>query len=200
MKSEKVNNQVDISEFWRWFRNIAEALAVNVENSMLLRELDGRVSNLNPKLSWEIGPGLYKPWQLVISPNLDRDLRETARLIIAQAPALSTWEFYAARQPKQWNYRLEMGSDKVPVDASEWAFVLLRYPNGTHEILLEAKNLPPLSKDERWEAAAITLESILGEDIVLDRVSEFELVDKLEPRFAEKKRPIQQLRQAVAGN
>jgi hypothetical protein len=68
-----------------------------------------------------------------------------------------------------------------------------------HEILLQGKGLPPLSDDERWQAAAITLESILGEDMVLDRVNEFELVDQLEPRFAERERPIQHLREAVSG-
>lgn len=187
------------SEFWNWFRDIAGALASNVEDSMLLRELDRRVRQLDPKLSWEIGPGLSKSWQLVISPNMDRELRGRAREVVGRAPALAEWEFHSARQPKEWHYKVEMGADKVPLDASAWTFVLLQYPEGAHEILIEGKNLPPLSDDERWQAAAITLESILGEDIVLDRVDEFELVDELEPRFAERARPIQQLRDAVAG-
>jgi len=197
-KPKKRKNQV--SEFWDWFRDVADALAANVENSSLLTKLDSRVRNLDPNLSWEIGPGLSKPWQLVISPNLNRDLRERAREIVARAPTLRAWEFHTARQPKEWNYKLELGGDKVPVDASDWTFVLLKYPNGVHEILLRGKGLPPLSDDERWQAAAITLESILGEDMVLDRVDEFELVDKLEPRFAESERPIQHLREAVAGS
>jgi len=201
MKSENrsTRKRRTISEFWNWFRDIAGALASNVEDSTLLKELDRRVRELDPKFSWEIGPGLSKSWQLVISPNLNRDLREKARAIVARAPALPAWEFHAARQPKKWQYKVELGSDKMPIDASAWTFVLLQYPDGIHEILLKGKCLPPLSETERWQAAAITLESILGEDMVLDRVDEFELVDQLEPRFAERERPIQQLRDAVAG-
>jgi hypothetical protein len=192
-------NLEQIKEFWNWFREVAEALAVNAENAALVRELDRKVRNLNPRLSWEIGPGLSKPWQLAISPNLDRNLREEARAIVARAPLLPAWEFHAARQPKEWHYKLELGGDKVPLDASAWTFVLLRYPDGAHEILLKGKGLPPLSDNERWQAAAITLEGILGEDVLLDTVDEFELVNELEPRFAERERPIQNLREAVMG-
>lgn len=73
----------------------------------------------------------------------------------------------------------------------------MRYPDGSHELLLQGENLPPLDDDDRWQAAAITLESILGEDVLLDKINEFELVDELEPRFAEKRKPIQRLRETV---
>ena len=187
-----------IDEFWLWFREVAPALESNIETPAILKELDTRLRNLNPKLSWEIGPGVFKPCQLVISPNLNRDLRGKAEKIVTGAPVLPAWEFYAARQRKEWQYKLELGGDRLPIDASEWTFVLLRYPDGTHEVLLKGKDLPPLSPDERWQAAAITLESILGEEVVLDRVSEFDLVGKLEPRFADRERPIQRLREALA--
>jgi hypothetical protein len=186
-------------KFWDWFRQVADVLAANVENATLIRELDRQVRSLDPKLSWEIGPGLSKPWQLVISPNLNRGLRETTREIVARAPLLPAWEFHAARQPKKWHYRLELGGDKMPIDASAWTFILIQYPDGSHEVLLKGKDLPPLSKSERWQAAAIALESILGEDMVIDRIDEFELVDELEPRFAGRERPIQRLREAVGG-
>ena len=40
----------------------------------LLEDLDKRIVDLDPMLSWEIGPGSSEPLQLVISPNLDLDL------------------------------------------------------------------------------------------------------------------------------
>jgi hypothetical protein len=64
-------------------------------------------------------------------------------------------------------------------------------------VLLQGYNLPPLNDDERWQAAAITLESILGEDLILDKINEFELVDQLEPRLADKLKPIQVLRDTI---
>jgi hypothetical protein len=190
-----------IDEFWTWFRSIAASLAANVENSSLLEELDLRMRKLDSELSWEIGPGSCEPWQLVISPNLDRDLRPRAEEIISSAPVVEGWEFHSARRPKKWDYKLVMerpdGREPVQLDASHWSFVLLRYPDGRQDLLLQGDNLASLDHDERWQAAAITLESILGEEVLLEKISEFELVDQFEPRFAQKRKPIQELRQAI---
>lgn len=198
MKSEGTD---ETTVFWQWFEAIAGELAANVEDPALLREVDDRMRRIDAALSWEIGPGLSKPWQFVVSPNLDAELREKARAVISAAPALPGWEFRASRRAKAWDYQMQLGSPErsIRLDASTWTFVLLRYPGGGHEVLLRAANLPPLSDDERWQAAAIALESVLGEDAMMDRVGEFELLDELEPRFAEKERPIQELRQAVLG-
>jgi len=76
---------------------------------------------------------------------------------------------------------------------------MLRYPTGTHEVLLKGDELSHLNKDERWQAAAITLESILGEDAILDRIDDFELVDDFGDRFEGKQKPIQNLRQVILG-
>jgi hypothetical protein len=188
-------------KFWNWFSSIAATLKDDVENHTLLQELDARVRDFDARLSWEIGPGSCEPLQLVISPNLDRDLRPRAQKIIARAPVISGWEFHSARRPKDWDFRLLLersaGQPPVEIDVSNWHFVLLRYPDGSQEVLLQGYNLPPLNDDERWQAAAITLESILGEDLILDKINEFELVDQLEPRLADKLKPIQVLRDTI---
>ncbi len=187
--------------FWRWFVGIDQRLRADIEDHDLLRELDRRIRQLGDELSWEVGPGLSKPWQLVISPNLDPDRLHLTKAIVSRAPTLPDWEFHASRQPKDWNYQLELGDapKAIHIDASEWTFVLLRYPDGAHEILLHARNLPTLTDDQRWQAAAITLESILGEEAVLEKAGEFELVEELEERFAAKQKPIRELRKAVLG-
>lgn len=190
-----------IDEFWTWFRSIAASLVANVENSTLLQELDTKINRLGSDLSWEIGPGGCEPWQLVISPNLSRDLRPRAQEIISYAPVVEGWEFHFAKEAERLGYKLLVertdGREPIQLDASHWSFVLLRYPDGGQEILLQGDNLASLDDDERWQAAAITLESILGEEVLLDKISEFELVDELEPRFAEKRKPIQRLRETV---
>jgi hypothetical protein len=192
-----------INEFWRWFCGVAPSLASDVENISLLEELDTRVRKLDAMLSWEVGPGANEPWQLVISPDLNRELRQKAQAIISRAPVLKGWEFYSARRPKEWDYKFVMkrsgGRESIHLDASRWNFVLLQYPDGAHEVLLQGNNLPALDDDERWQAAAVTLESILGEEVLLERIDEFELVERLDPRFEAKAKPIQNLRDAVAG-
>jgi hypothetical protein len=86
---------------------------------------------------------------------------------------LEGWEFYSARRPKEWDYKLcieRAGSEAEPIelDATAWSFVLLEYPDGSREVLLQADTLPKLDADERWQAAAIVLESILGEEVLMD--------------------------------
>lgn len=203
IKAATMKSNRTIDEFWSWFGIAAKALSADVENPALLEELDTRITKLHPKLSWEIGPGRTREWQLVISPNLDRDLRKVAKDIVARAPVVHDWQFYAGRRPKEWDYQVELeiaGDQIVSLDASKWSFVLLKYPDGSHEVLLKGTDIPPsMDKDERWQATAIVLESILGEDVILDKIDDFELVDKLDPRFAEKQRPIHQLSEALHG-
>jgi hypothetical protein len=191
------------SEFWSWFRLTSDAIALNPHDSALLAELDVRVRRLGPKLSWEIGPGLSKPWQLVISPSLNPDLRELTKAIVSASPALRDWEFHSARQPKKWDFKFELedpkGCGPKELDASIWQFVLLKYPDGKNEILLRAEGKTKLTKKQRKLAATIVLESILGEETLLDCVDDFQLVEKLEPRLSKMLRPIQRLRDAVRG-
>jgi len=192
------------AEFWGWFQLVAAQLAEDFTNRQLLTVLDPQIRELNPSLSWEVGPGLVKPSQLVISPNLDRSLLAESRSIVSAAPALPQWEFHWCRQPKEWNYRLEMNSSEggtsLRVDASTWTFVLLQYPDGAREVLLKGRNLPSLTDDERWQAAALVLEGVLGEELMLERVDDFELVDKFDRQFEAKARPISLLRHAMAGS
>jgi len=131
------------------------------------------------------------------------NLRQRTQEIVSQAPVLEGWEFYSARRPKDWDYKFVMersdGRGSIELDASDWGFVLLQYPDGAREVLLQGNNLPALDDDERWQAAAMTLEGILGEEVILEKINEFELADQLEPRFAAQQRPIQGLREAVVG-
>jgi hypothetical protein len=78
--------------------------------------------------------------------------------------------------------------------------VLLKYPEGTNEILLRAENVTGVTNQQRKLAATIVLESILGEETLLDSVDEFQLVKELEPHFRRRQRPIRFLRDAVRGN
>lgn len=195
MKSKSLN------EFWDWFAANAAAIS-SEERPELLNQLDGKLRELDPQLSWEIGPGRVEPWLFSISPNLDKELVSIAKSVVNAAPEIPDWEIYAARQPKQWDYRVALeteGSDRpIHLDASTWQFVLLRYPDGTREVLLTGPSLPPLNDDQRWQVAAIVLEGILGEETLLERIDEFELIPAMEPRFADRLRPIGLLKAAVA--
>src|ERR1700723_2125751 len=92
MKSNK-----HLSEFWQWF--VAHAQDISSESQPeLLKTLDEKLCKIDSRLSWEIGPGRHEPWFLAISPNLDRDLVNNARAVVAAAPEIPGWEFYTPRQ------------------------------------------------------------------------------------------------------
>jgi hypothetical protein len=75
----------------------------------------------------------------------------------------------------------------------------LKYPGGDREIILRAPELQDLDDQCRRQVGEIVLESVLGEDVFLDSVDEFDLVDEFESRFADHARPIERLRAAVTG-
>jgi hypothetical protein len=127
-------------------------------------------------------------------------MRDAAREVVRAAPEIPRWEIHAARQPKDWNYQFQLDASSgktVPVDASQWSFVLLQHPDGSLEILLQGAEALKLDTGDRRQAAAIALESILGEEALLVSNAVFELVPELEPRFAMEARPIKDLREAA---
>lgn len=198
MKSNS-HNAPSAAEFWSWFRAVADSLEVKMENPSLLAELDRSITKLHPSISWELGPGIKKACQLVISPNLNAELFPFTREIVGHAPQLDNWEFYAARQPKPWDYRLEVedtSGSALAFDTSSWTYVLLRYPSGKHEILIKSTVPLPSDKDTGWQIGAIILESILGEETLLDKIDSFTVVDRLEAKFEGKDKPIKELRRA----
>jgi len=138
-----------------------------------------------------------------ISPRLNRDLRELAKSIVAASPALRDWEFHSARQPKKWDFKFELEDPKergpIELEASTWKFVLLKYPDGKNKILLKAEAQTKLTKKQRKLAATIVLESILGEETLLNCVDDYRLVKELELRLTKMPRPIRRLRDAVRG-
>lgn len=107
LDSKRMKSNQLLGEFWKWFADNASAIA-SEKQPQLLDLLDHKLHQVNPRLSWEIGPGRLEPWLLAISPNLDREVAEDAKEVVAVAPEVPGWEFYATRQPKQWDYRVEL--------------------------------------------------------------------------------------------
>jgi hypothetical protein len=188
-------------EFWRWFVANSSRFADDYDQPDLVTALDCRVQALNPKLSWEIGPGTSKQFQLVISPDLNPALRDISLQIVRLAPELADWEFYASRPPKQWSLRFQLdrdnGDGSAEIDAAAWTFVLQKAPSAKYDVLLVAEELQPLTEDERWTAAAIVIESILGEDLLLDTIDRFSIVGAVPPPLTSQNRSIRELKEAV---
>ena len=166
-----------VINFWDWFISVSDELRAGGESGALMTQLDDRLSEIHRGLIWEICPGGLRPRQLTISPNLDPVLRNTAQEIVFAAPVLAHWEFYATRQPKEWNYKIHVGSrngNRIELDVSDWVFLLLQCLNGKQQVLLSCRKMPLLTANQRWQAGADVLCNLLGEDLVMDRIKDFE--------------------------
>jgi hypothetical protein len=121
--------------------------------------------------------------------------------VIEASPNLPEWEFLSSRPPKNWDYVFQLQRDEgeaLRIDASDWTFVLLQYPDRSREILLKGDVAAQISEDERREAATIVLESILGEEKLMDFTGSYELVGDIDACFIASQQPVQRLSEAIS--
>jgi hypothetical protein len=190
-----------IDEFWAWFAQVSDSLIAGIERPELMSRLNDWVRDLHPGLTWEISVGMKTIRQLTISPNFKRDLLPIAQRIVFNAPVLPHWEFYAARTPKEWDYKVLLKSQSerpVELDVKDWVFILLSAPDGGWHVLLSGRNLPLLTDSQRRQAAGDVLCNILGEQLVLDFITEFELVHRFQHYLAQRATSIRFLSVAIA--
>jgi hypothetical protein len=195
-------NTRQIEHFWNWFIDVSDWLIAGIEKEAYMWRLDERLRALHPGLRLEIGPGVSRARQLTISPNLDPELSATAQQIVFAAPVLANWEYCAARQPKEWNYKIHIhvtshGPRPVELDAANWVFILLSSPGGGYYLLLSAPNLPLLTESQRRQAAADVLCNMLGEELVMETIRDFELVYNFHHYLAQRASPIHLLPDAI---
>jgi len=166
-----------IINFWEWFARNCRNFGANFENAHLLGELDAQVKRLG-SFSWEIGPGKTKDHLLVISPSGDVDMLQETKIIIDHAIACDGWEYYYAKQPKQWDLRFFFVTGKgarLEVDAAQWEYVLLRFEDGMFTIIIKASDLQHLDENDKLTAVEIALDGMLGEELRLQTFCEIDV-------------------------
>lgn len=193
-----------IDAFWSWFCGIAGRLEASFDTPALLRQLDHEVRKLG-NLAWELGPGVGAENALTLSPDGDPELLQLTERIVARAPALPRWELFDSRQPREPAYVFSLGggaSDDLAIDASGWRYALLRYRDGGIGLVLEQGNLAGASEADRYLAACILVDGLLGERRRLRWVTDVQPVRALADDLAAKANPVtvlvNHLRQLVA--
>ena len=194
-----MRSQEQVRVFWEWFSRQAPRFGSKFENAKLLRQLDDLVTGLGD-FAWEVGPGEEAENAFVLSPGGDRELLKETRDIVRAAPVVPGWEFHSAKPPKPWEPHFEIQNPEgapFGVDATTWRCTLLKYPDGTREVVVEAPNLDPLPAEyQRW-AAEIALDSLLGERRRLEVVDEVTVVAKLSPKESAAAFPIVDVRDRI---
>jgi hypothetical protein len=168
----------DILKFWRWFIENKDKLESDSYAPTILQQLDKTISNWD--LNWEIGPGALKENALTISPKASTILMPLTDQIISNAPALDKWEFYSTKQPKKNWHLLEIIQDNIPVNASQWKYVLLKYDDKKIEVLIKADNLLKYDKETKELIVEIVLMNLLGERMFMEKVNYLDVIDKFD--------------------
>lgn len=177
-----------IAEFWDWFSKNCGSFGIDFNNTELLKELDRWITSLG-NFSWEIGPGTDKENALVISPGGDLALLNETKRIVGEAIKSDSWEFYYAKQPKQWELKFDFETRDnaiVEVDGSRWEYVLLRYDDGMFEIIIKAPLLNQLDQSDKNAAAEILLDGIIGEEQRMRFICGIDVVEEFEKPYREK--------------
>jgi hypothetical protein len=197
-KFERPGDYMTSEKFWHWFSVHASQIAEHPNDTDVITMLDQHVLDTWPELAWEIGPEPTGDWFFALSPNLNGDLAASARHAISCAPTIKGWTFHPTRQRKYWNGRFEFKSLErvLQFDSSLWHYLLLRYPEGDTEVVLFAFEARLLSANERWQAAAIVLEGLLGEACMLDKVNSFALEPAPDDKLSTEVKPLHLLPQA----
>lgn len=186
-----------IESFWNWFQSVKDELEKNLQHDTILKQIDKRVRSFGD-YSWELGPGIVNKYSFVISPNGDSEkLKETTK-IIKYAPQCANWEFHASKPPKRWNLKFNINgnkNEKIEIDANNWEYVLLKFPDGTFDIIMKAPFLMSLSDNLRKTAAEILLFGVLGEERYMELIGDIEIVIDFEEKYKGNKSAIKQLSQ-----
>jgi hypothetical protein len=171
----------DIQDFWAWVQTIADELAEDLENGAIIETLNRRVSRLGD-ISWEVGPGRHAENALTLTPDGDPAKLAVTKHIITFAPSVAGWEFYPAKPAKDWNLMFSIeteNGDIVDVDARTWRYVLFRFPDDTFDLILSQDGLAPVGEDDRYTAAVIVVDGLLGEEVRMALIDTIEPVEAL---------------------
>ncbi len=185
-----------IEDFWNWFLSVKTHLEKSLRQESMLKEMDDQIKKLG-SFSWELGPGKNCEFSFIVSPNGNSEkLRETIN-IIECAPSCNNWAFFPSKQPKKWNYVFNLKdteSGTIEIDANNWEYVLLKFPDGTFDIILKTPQVfINYSAAIKQTAAEIALYGILGEEICIKLIGNIEIVKDFDNEYLGKETNIRKL-------
>ncbi|CAN7285649.1 DUF695 domain-containing protein [Knoellia sp. LjRoot47] len=155
-----------IDAFWQWWTDDGAArTAAGIaerDPSHMVEPISQRVSAIDERLAWELGPGRDAQHMLVVSPEGDPDVRAVARRWLRAAPATNdpTWEYADARQRGSCEGTLEIGPHVV----SFADIVVGARREGAHlDVSVHHPSFVDLPEQARQQVTMLALDEALGE-------------------------------------
>jgi hypothetical protein len=174
MASPQLNN---ISQFWKWFAENNVVLGHKDVPESLVAQLEEHLFAID-RFDWEIGPGSVRQHRFSLSPCGDIEKLTLTQTIVKAAPSLDGWEFYSAKQPREWMLSFSLMADNLPVeiDAKLWEIVVYKLKNGMYDILFKPNTTMGLKEEHLYWAATIILDGELGEEKRIEKIAGVEIV------------------------
>ena len=200
MQKRSMGNNIE--NFWNWFSANVNLLDPELITEKEIDILDSKLQLLGD-FSWEIGYDDEKHKNfLVIPPEGDNELLKETKKIVGLAPKNINWSFYSFKPPKKWDliFDLLIDDSEVSFDAKKWEYVLYKYPDNLYDIVIKVTDEDEKYKEYLYDAAFIALEGELGEEFVINRINEIEIVERFNPDQELKKRSFSQLKGQIEKN
>jgi hypothetical protein len=165
-----------IAAFWEWFFEHRSRLESKDIDRDLIAQLEERLF-LIKRLDWEIGPGVNLPHQFSLSPRGDVQTLQITKEIVAQAPLMADWEFFAAKPPKKWNlvFDLMIEGASYEFDGKLWEFVAYKFKDGTYDLVFKPDSTKDLLQKYLYWAGTIIVDGEIGEEESLTKVGKIEI-------------------------
>ncbi len=176
------NLQDKISDFWDWFvlnKSILEEIMQSESHSKtetIVQQIDHHILGMG-KLKWEISNPRKDRFNLIISPNSNRELFQITQDIVEQSPYFEEWTFFNAIPAKgAFNIQLyDNNMDLQFVDAENWQVAI--FPEGQNkvELIVLSENIDHLDEETQWVAVDLVITSILGEAKKIEKINTLEV-------------------------
>jgi hypothetical protein len=173
-----VGNQIDA--WWDAFAAKAEDLdrMFNGQGDWdLVAWMERTLQRIDARLMWEFGPGSPGGHRLVITPEADHHLRPLVDEILARAPALPAWSFFAHRRAESVEQMTLAMRNRT---GAEPAFTGVGLTAGECNRIDLSFQFPPSFLDNQRDLARtqafLAAESLLGEDLSTDWVGVLDAV------------------------
>jgi len=184
------------SSFWPWFTAHSANLARDAGNDEdeelpdSLAELDRRVHEIHPALTWELGPSEVDLY-FALSPNGDPQLLPITRALAQAAPTVKGWLILPAKPAKSWNRSLAFAG--VFIDASHWRYLLTFQSHKPDTLHLAVPRDYGLTAAQLDQAARVVLECELGEETLLSRITHVTVTVQERWPHASRSKPLYEL-------
>lgn len=165
-----------IDDFWRWFKaNESRLRNFESDPDKYLNELLAQSKKVRPGIALELEPPENGIINMTISANGDIDLFETVKAIVAKAPKINGWNFFAFRQrvatSKLKDLKLKIGAFEL--DPAKMKFFPV-VEGDTLNIIVYVAGLTDDNFNEIAYGGLLILDNILGEYDCVTKVKSYD--------------------------